>query len=524
MRSQKSLRSSEGAKADDSMFWIHSKQADLFFGMWIVLNSLVLAVETDARDDSDNAAELVWFTLDSIFNVVFLVEMLMRIYAEQRSWLKSGWNVFDFFLVSVGIIDTWILTFTGSGALDVSIVAMLRILRLMRLLRLLRVFRMCKELMLIIVGIASAMRAMVWGLAILAITIFMCALLLTRLVGKSSMYTDPFYNEYFGSMPRTAFTLLQFTMEFQPDICRQSWQDGTALTLFFIVYTCFTNLTILNIIGSIIVDTIMTKSSDMNIAARAKAEAEKDREQAKELRARFASVDADNDGALELQEVTRSSSFSNILESVGLDMHYAQEFFEVLDTDGSGRVSVEEFIEGVMRVQKPPQAKHLLQVERRLVAMDLKVKDSMDLLLTLLRQPNNPADQGRCLQREPAPTSHVPDCGQTQDITKMMLRTLQSERESMRNDLTVHMEDCRSRICDLHMAVVTCFEALKHTHRTDGNELRNSSSVPDNCCALLLPNEGANKNCAQECNSKYSLIMGNNTGCVRSRDANTFTI
>lgn len=448
--------------------WIQTKQADIFFGMWILLNACVLAVETDMRDDAKDGFQLVWFVLDSFFNMVFLVEILMRTYAEKMGWLKSRWNVFDIVLVSLGVVDTWVLTFIGTD-LDVRFVSMLRILRLMRLLRLLRIFRMCKELMLIIVGIASAMRAMVWGLFILGTTIFMCSLVLTRLVGKGGTFTDPIYYEYFGTMFRTAFTLLQFTMEFQPDICRQTWGEGAALTLFLIVYTCFTNLTILNIIGSIIVDTIMNISGDMSAAVRTKAEIEKERERTNELKEKFAMIDANGDGFLDLQEASNSAGFEQTLDLAGLDIHDARELFEVLDSDESGQVSAGEFVEAAMRFQKPPQAKHLLQIERRLVAMDLKMKDSMAQVLKLLLPPIDPASHATHCQQESAPTSQTPHIGHTQDMMKPLLTAQQLDWEGLRHQLNLHMEHHMSRIQELHMAMLTCFEGTlkKHTQGTD---------------------------------------------------------
>lgn len=253
-------------------------------------------------------------------------------------------------------------------------------------------------------GIASAMRAMIWGLFILGITIFTCSLWLTRLVGKSGIFIDPIYNEYFGSLFRTAFTLLQFTMEFQPDICRQTWEEGTALTLFLIVYTCFTNLATSNIIGSVIGDTIMKISGDMTAAVQAKAELEKESERANELQEKFAMVDTDGDGFLDVQEVAQSACFEQVLDLAGLDMNGASELFEVLDAHMSGQALVTQFVEAAMWVQKPPQAKHLLQLECRLAAIDLKLTDSMTQVLTALHRPHDPASHGRHCQQEPAPT------------------------------------------------------------------------------------------------------------------------
>jgi len=251
---------------------------------------------------------------------------------------------------------------------------------------------------------------------LLGITIFVCSLVITRLVGKDccddhNHFTDPFYSEHFGSMFRTAFTLLQFTMEFQPDLCRRTWEDGIALTLFFIVYTCFTNLTLLNIIASIIVDRILTISYDMNAEAKARAEAEKERKQRQNLKAIFDLADFNGDGVLTLEELTQGPPcFTKSLECAGIHILDATECFEVLDPDRSGTVSLDEFTECLLRVRKPPQAKHLLQIERRLVDLDLKANRSMQEVVSLLDQLVNPgSQQGNPLKTAKGITK-VPDC------------------------------------------------------------------------------------------------------------------
>merc|ERR1712217_497085 len=114
---------------------------------------------------------------------------------------------------------------------------------------------------------------------LLLMLIFISALLVTRLVGRRCCFGDKVFNDanwgddaedpefyvgHFGTLPRSMFTLFQFTMEFQPDICRSTWHDGTEgylFTAFLILYTMLSNLALLNIMASIIVEVIMTISA-----------------------------------------------------------------------------------------------------------------------------------------------------------------------------------------------------------------------------------------------------------------------
>jgi len=135
-------------------YWVQTTQSDFFFGGWICVNALILGIETDARTEG-NEGHLVWIILDSLFNVVFLIEMILRIRAEKGRWYRDVWNVFDAVLVSVGVLDSWILPASGlnSDMRFLTLMRLFRLLRLIRVLRVLRLLRFLKELMLLVQGI-----------------------------------------------------------------------------------------------------------------------------------------------------------------------------------------------------------------------------------------------------------------------------------------------------------------------------------------------------------------------------------
>merc|ERR1719456_670224 len=167
--------------------------------------------------------------------------------------------------------------------------------------------RFMKELQLLVHGVKGAMRAMIWGLLLIVITIFICGLFLTRLVGKDCCgeghtFSNPNYAEWFGSLPLTAFTLFQFTMEFQADIARETFADGPWLALFLLAYVMFTNITLLNTVASVIVDNILSISQTEERSARAEEEKAL-RKESQKLMKMFESLDTDGDGRLTWEEL-----------------------------------------------------------------------------------------------------------------------------------------------------------------------------------------------------------------------------
>lgn len=386
----------EGARSS-SKHWIHSSQADVICAALICLNAVYLAIETELRSGG-NVNHVGWFAADSIFNVVFLVELVLRLLAERSRWVKDPWNVFDALLVLMGIADTWLMPLVpGAGSQgNTRVMTLLRVFRLMRLarvLRLLRLLRFMKELSLLVHGVKGAMRAMIWGMLLIVITIFVSGMFLTRLVGKDCCeegvhtFSNPNYAEWFGTLPLTAFTLFQFTMEFQADIARETFADGPWLALFLLAYVMFTNITLLNTVASVIVDNILSISQTEERSARAEEEKAL-RKETERLQAIFESLDVDGDGKLTWEELgggektgegsnssgqKLSPELRKVLQVADISPEEAKDLFLILDADNSGSVSREEFVEGAMRVRGAPQSKHVLSVERKVAVVDRKV-------------------------------------------------------------------------------------------------------------------------------------------------------
>lgn len=348
--------------------WIHSTAASMLFGFIIFLNAVMLGIETDAHPDPDEFS-MVFFACDSFFNSAFVLELFLRLRADRWLFWCDAWNIFDFALVLVGVVDTWIFTPLGSSY-NVGFMSVMRTIRLVRLLKVLRIIRLIRffrELMLLMAGICSAVKSMIWGLALLMLTIFLCSLFLTRMLrskGNAGESNADFYEEYFSSIPRTSFTLFMFTMEFQPDVCKQSWHDGPWLTFFFVIYVAFTNITLLGVVTSVVVESIM------GISAKGIDE---------HVQSIFSEIDHDADGRLTMDDLSPNAplhrTVSKALNSAGITTDDARELFGVLDIDKSGCISRQEFVDGILRVRAAPQAKHVLKLEAKVEKVDRRVEE-----------------------------------------------------------------------------------------------------------------------------------------------------
>lgn len=378
-----------------SEYWIHSMNAEIFFGAWIVLNAIVLAVETDHQDD-DNENDWYWVLLDSIFNIVFGVEVILRVVAEKGRWPCVAWNLIDFALVIIGIVDSWILRLVDTGG-NVGFLVVLRVFRLLRLARVLRVLRLLrsnKELLLLIAGIGAGLRAMVWGALLLVVVNFIAGLLMTEIVGKDMfdgwfLLRDPndqgvidyeslsFYEENFTKLYIAMFTLFEFTMEFQGDHCKSTWADGPWLTFFFIVYTFVTNLALLQVVGSVIVEAILT-ISDQNHQEDKAEEKEKELKDAKETSEKLfdtlKQTVSPTAGDLNYKELDFSNAkVSKYLKMAGLVPAQAAQLLNIMDKNKTGLLSKAEFSMGLTRLKQDVNPKDIFKLETRLERVKHKI-------------------------------------------------------------------------------------------------------------------------------------------------------
>ncbi len=84
-------------------------------------------------------------SLNSAFTYVFFLELLLKLIVYGKSYFLSGWNIFDFFVVSASVLDL-ILQYSGIGSGGASEISILpQIARIFRVLRITRLLRMVKS-------------------------------------------------------------------------------------------------------------------------------------------------------------------------------------------------------------------------------------------------------------------------------------------------------------------------------------------------------------------------------------------
>jgi len=217
--------------------WIESRPVQRVIIALILINAVILGLETDPDIMARMGTQLI--AADRVILGVFVLEILIKLFARGLGFFRNPWNVFDFLVVGIALMP-------ASGPF-----AVLRILRLLRLVSMIPKLRFVVEALLRAVpGIAS-----IFGL--LAILFYVFAVISTGLFGAA-------HPEWFGDLGRSMYTLFQvMTLEsWSMGIARPVMETHPYAWIFFVPFILVATFTILNLFIAIIVNTMQTLSEE----------------------------------------------------------------------------------------------------------------------------------------------------------------------------------------------------------------------------------------------------------------------
>eukprot|EP00928_Gymnodinium_smaydae_P085478 TRINITY_DN6896_c0_g3_i1.p1 TRINITY_DN6896_c0_g3~~TRINITY_DN6896_c0_g3_i1.p1 ORF type:complete len:561 (-),score=75.84 TRINITY_DN6896_c0_g3_i1:161-1843(-) len=229
----------------------------------IALNAIWMSIEIDYNKAvvlSDS--ELHFQIIENLFCAYFFGEILLRFGAfhRKRDCMRDCWFVFDACLALLMISETWILTLSVS-AFGVSKDIMLsgqsgafksiKLLRLLRTGRMIRLVRAMPELMVLIKGIAIALRSMFLTLGLMLVVSYVFSILCVQLADETDV------EHLFPSMPKTlSFLLLNAALPDHADTLNDLFDISPLFAWLFLAFTLLSFVTIMNMLVGILVEVV----------------------------------------------------------------------------------------------------------------------------------------------------------------------------------------------------------------------------------------------------------------------------
>lgn len=300
-------------------------------------------------------------TVDFVFSMAFLVELLLRILAYEWRFIfgnERAWNLLDTLLVLTSFLE---FAFLGSGLLFTRVQLLLRMVRTLRLVRVFRHFMNFRQLRLMMLAIKSSFVALIWAIMLLFIMIFMFSVIFILAVANhisEAQADDPSVEDlriFFASMP---MTVLSLWMSMSGGL---SWWEIERLfllispswALIFALFEAIMLLAMMNIVTGIFVNDAVEMAA-MDRELRTQTEKTRIYTLMENLKGMFRDVDTDESGTISLEELRsylQDEEVRTLLMMMDIEVPDCVSFFEILDVDGNGTLEIDEFVIGCMNLK-----------------------------------------------------------------------------------------------------------------------------------------------------------------------------
>jgi len=355
---------------------------EVVFGLLITLNAMVLAVERQVQGMKSReillhgAMTSDWSSVNDMFEalewgfgLLFVMEVIIKILVlKQDFFLMTGWNVFDFFVVSCWVVDRM----GADLGIDAMLLRLARLSRLVRLLRILRWSAVFDPLILLVKSVKASVNVLGWSVLLLNLVIAIMAMTCSELLENYIRNPDIDIAKrwevfgFFGSFTTATETIYEVTLANWGPPCRLLMNNVNEWWgLFFIIYKLCVGFAVVQVVISVFIQqTFKVASRDEELMIRER----KTESQAysAHLEKLFAKLDASGDGLISRDEFNMVLQDDRILTwfaALEVDFKEVAGLFDLLD-DGDGEISHEEFIIGVMACKGSAKGTDMLAVSR----------------------------------------------------------------------------------------------------------------------------------------------------------------
>jgi voltage-gated sodium channel len=319
----------------------------------------------NTRSNEEHTRSIDWRIADILFAAWFALELLMRIAAEDRQFFVGKdwkWNIFDAALVCSAMMEFVVET------VNLSFLRILRVARIVRIVKVVRTVKSLQSLRNMVFALLSSLVCLFWAFVMILIVLFLFGLIFlgavlqyienVNILSEIEMEHASTVYMHFGSLPDTMTTLFAAVTGGQDwmnygdivkEIGRHNGGDFYFYVFVFYIGFCFVGM--FNVVTGIFVDSAVCTRTDDEVVQCWRDDLARTSEEVRNI---FAAADVDSSGTMSIEELLeqlenpRVSAYFSGLE---IDPSEAGIIFTLLDTDGDNQVTVDEFINGTMRLK-----------------------------------------------------------------------------------------------------------------------------------------------------------------------------
>jgi len=345
-----------------------SSQFDFAITIVVVMNALLIGAQVQHDAVSHTSAE-AFEILEHLCTFIFLIELVARLLVHRRQFflspLERWWNIFDFFLVGVSLIDTAVTLTLSGGGLDgpgAFVGKLGRVIRMFRIMRIIRTVRFLSQLRVMMYMIISSLQSLFWILVIMLGLIYIFAVVLTQGAtdylkeSRDSPGHFEYHNEIsdmYGTLFDTMYTLFQcMSGGISWGVASQPMRGpGWVLEAIVIGYVFFMVFAVANIVNGVFVDGAIELAKRDRTTMMQK-QRERDENKESHLVDLLTIMDSNGDNLITDEEFLESLEREEVrdyISALDVEINDAKEFFQLLDADGSGQVDIIEFVTGMQK-------------------------------------------------------------------------------------------------------------------------------------------------------------------------------
>jgi hypothetical protein len=185
------------------------------------------------------------------------------------------------------------------------------------------------------------------------------------------------YEENFGTLPKTMFTLFMFTMEFQADNCRETFHDGAWMSYFLLFWTFLSCFALLGTIGSVIVEAILAISASNHEEDEAEEKENQQKEMKIQMNLLYDALDSDGTGVVDQRDLDLTKgNVKDLIEKCGVAPQEASEVCQAV-ADEKGGIPRDKFVRGMMRLRSDIEGKDMLKIECEIGACSNRLAEAI---------------------------------------------------------------------------------------------------------------------------------------------------